>query len=384
MVESRTELATRLMDGFAYRTGLVAGEQHRYLWTDAFAVCNFVALAKATGDAKYDALALLPVDAVHHTLGRHRPDSKHSGWLSGLAESVGEKHPTIAGLRIGKPLPEREHGQPLDPAVEWDRDGQYFHYLTKWVHALLQMSRVHNDSQFLLWAIELADTAHRRFTYGSRTKRRMYWKMSVDLKRPLVTSMGQHDPIDGLVTCVDLDFAAATIRPAEEAPELAEAIADFTAMVNHASIATTDPLGIGGLLMDVWRLAQLIRAKASHADPELLEDLLSAALHGLTLFAAGTDMSASANYRLAFRELGLAIGLAGVASIDRAELSSRARSLCVRVDDFAHLQSDIENFWIDDANRRSKTWLDHADINDVMLATSLLPDGFLSRSVASR
>jgi len=27
--------------------------------------------------------------------------------------------------------------------------------------------------------------------------------------------------------------------------------------------------------------------------------------------------------------------------------------------------------------RRSSTWIEHADINDVMLATSLVPDGFL-------
>ncbi len=28
----------------------------------------------------------------------------------------------------------------------------------------------------------------------------MYWKMSIDLKRPLIPSMGQHDPLDGYIT----------------------------------------------------------------------------------------------------------------------------------------------------------------------------------------
>ncbi len=28
----------------------------------------------------------------------------------------------------------------------------------------------------------------------------MYWKMSIDLTRPLVSSMGQHDPLDGFIT----------------------------------------------------------------------------------------------------------------------------------------------------------------------------------------
>jgi hypothetical protein len=52
------------------------------------------------------------------------------------------------------------------------------------------------------WAVDLAKTAHVRFTYlqwGGEPKR-MYWKMSIDLSCPLVTSMGQHDPLDGLIT----------------------------------------------------------------------------------------------------------------------------------------------------------------------------------------
>ena len=37
----------------------------------------------------------------------------------------------------------------------------------------------------------------------------------------------------------------------------------------------------------------------------------------------------------------------------------------------------IEAFWRDPANRRSNTWTEHRDINEVMLATSLAPDGYL-------
>ena len=52
------------------------------------------------------------------------------------------------------------------------------------------------------WAVELAKTAHARFTYmpASGGRKRMYWKMSIDLTYPLVPSMGQHDPLDGLIT----------------------------------------------------------------------------------------------------------------------------------------------------------------------------------------
>jgi len=37
----------------------------------------------------------------------------------------------------------------------------------------------------------------------------------------------------------------------------------------------------------------------------------------------------------------------------------------------------IEAFWVRPAHRQTGMWLEHEDINDVMLATSLAPDGFL-------
>src|SRR5216684_2205383 len=56
------------------------------------------------------------------------------------------------GLRIGKKLPERSAGEPFDEQLEWDRDGQYFHYLTKWMHALDQVARSTKQPRFNLWA----------------------------------------------------------------------------------------------------------------------------------------------------------------------------------------------------------------------------------------
>ena len=83
-------------------------------------------------------------------LGRYRDDEKHSGWISGLDEQAGSHHPTAGGLRIGKPLKERGVNEALDEALEWDRDGQYFHYLTKWIHALCQTAFVTNDFEYAL------------------------------------------------------------------------------------------------------------------------------------------------------------------------------------------------------------------------------------------
>lgn len=65
----------RTMDEFAVNTGLTSSSTpRRYLWTDAFAVCNFLGLQKLTQDERYGRLALELVDSVHNVLGKHRSD----------------------------------------------------------------------------------------------------------------------------------------------------------------------------------------------------------------------------------------------------------------------------------------------------------------------
>jgi hypothetical protein len=364
MTDPRVQQAIELMTRFARRTGLEPlGEQRRYLWTDAFAVTNFWGLAARTGASRYGDLALRLVDLVHHTLGRHRSGDRQ-GWISGLAEPEGEMHPTAGGLRIGKTLDERRPDEPQDPRLEWDRDGQYFHYLTKWMHALDQTTRATGDARFNCWARELAAVAHQAFVY---TPQRMYWKMSVDLSRPLVASMGQHDPLDGLVTYLQLQ---ATNHGSCSAPPLNSAIAELEAMVIAERLATDDPLGIGGLLFDAYRLARL------RQPTELLEAVLVAALGGVRQYSHQPDLRAPANMRLAFRELGLAVGLAGMESL-MVEAGPNMRPVVDELGRFAPLRDALETFWLRDEHQQSQTWQAHADINEVMLATSLVPHGFL-------
>jgi hypothetical protein len=38
----------------------------------------------------------------------------------------------------------------------------------------------------------------------------------------------------------------------------------------------------------------------------------------------------------------------------------------------------IEMFWLEKANQKANSWTEHRDINMVMLATSLAPDGYLT------
>jgi hypothetical protein len=381
------ELAGDLMRAFAERTGLSGDRSpQRYLWTDAFAVCNCLGLWRATGAESFRRLALELIDQVHHVLGRHRPDDERRGWISGLPESEGELHPTRGGLRIGKRLPERPPGAAFDERLEWDRDGQYFHYLTRWMHALDQTARATGEPRFNAWARELADVAHRSFTRGSPAEggRRMVWKMSTDLSRPLVPSMGQHDPLDGYVTCVELQATAAAFPDAPAAPCLDAAIAEFAGLFDGRSLATADPLGIGGLLMDAGRVAQLL-SREELADGVLLEALLEAALLGLSQYAAGDPLRPPVSQRLAFRELGLAIGIAALDVVEAAlrergpalPRAASIRSHLARLSPAAGLGRAILTCWRDPAVRRDRTWAEHRDIDEAMLATALAPEGML-------
>src|SRR5690606_24848277 len=124
-----------------------------------------------------------------------------------------------------------------------------------------------------------------------------YWKMSIDLSRPQVASMGQHDPLDGLLVCLQLEATAAEVGGT--GPDLAPAIADYAAMVDLMNLATPDPLGIGGLFADAWRVAQLARAGV-RVEHGWHEAIVAAARAGLDEYLAGSPLTAPASSRLAF------------------------------------------------------------------------------------
>lgn len=379
-----TQEAARLMLEFAERTGLTSrAPQRRYLWTDAFAVCNFLALERRLKDTHYGVLALDLIDRVHHTLGQHRSDDPRKGWLSGLSGAEAEAHPTAGGLRIGKPLPERLPAQAADPQLEWEQDGQYFHYLTKWMHALDQAASHTRRSELHRWACELAETAHRGFVDRSSRSGglRMFWKMSIDLSRPLVTSMGQHDPLDGWITCVQLCTSATDLAGHDSA--LTDAVVDFARMKASHGLSTTDPLGLGGLLTDAYRAQQLLQRGASLA-PGLINELLVAVARGLGAYAWQGGLRSPPSRRLAFRELGLAIGISalellarGVQAMPDVPGEEGLPATVEALISYSALGAQIRSFWRQVEHRSSPSWAAHRDINDVMLATSLIPDGFL-------
>ncbi|MFW6117369.1 MAG: hypothetical protein ACOC6G_02145 [Thermoproteota archaeon] len=374
-----------IMSKFASLTGLSSGKApRRYLWTDAFAVCNFLGLYHRTCRERYKELTLCLVDQVHHVLGRHREDDPRTGWISGLDDQKGEEHPTKGGLRIGKELNERKPGETLDRRLEWKRDGQYYHYLTKWMHALNRVSQITGDLTYNQWALELAKTAHAAFTYVSPSSggRNMYWKMSIDLTRPLVSSMGQHDPLDGFITYNQLQ-ARAPDDP--EQPDLKAEIADISSICEGREWATDDPLGIGGLLCNAYEVAQLV-LNGYWKRPDLLSALSKSSHVGLEAYLRRKPMELSAGRRLPFRELGLSLGLHAVERLqeliaekpdpfdEKQDLYSRIESLLQHTS----LIQEIEGFWLEPTNRQTNSWTEHLDINMVMLATSLAPEGYLA------
>jgi hypothetical protein len=384
--QANISIVQGIMGEFSESTGLSTSEKspRRYLWTDAFAVCNFLELYQQLGNESWRNLALRLVDQVHYILGRHREDDPRTGWISGRAEEEGKKHPTIGGLRIGKQMNERKPDDPHDDRLEWDRDGQYYHYLTKWMHALNQVSRSTGNPIFNCWAMELAKAAHAGFVHVLKTgSKRIYWKMSIDLSHPLVNSMGHHDPLDGLITYCQIQATANELSNTS-GPDLDSEIADIELLCQGKDWVTDDPLGLGSLLCHAYTVLQLIvRDRLNKTG--LMTDLLASSLASLDKYMLDRFLSFPADYRLPFRELGMAIGLHAVERIqglieqkpNMFDKNHSAHSQADHLKRFVPLGEAIEKFWLDPQNRIAETWKAHPDINSVMLATSLAPEGYL-------
>ena len=382
---ARTAQSAALMTTFAERTGLT-GENPalRYLWTDAFAVCNFIGLERIWKDGKFLKLGRRLLEQVHQTLGRHRKDDNRDGWISGLPDDEGKMHPTRGGLRIGKRLPERGPKDPFDEQLEWERDGQYFHYLTQWAHALDVMARQTRDPRYAEWAIELVDAADRAFVFQNPAgQHQMCWKMSIDLSRRLITAMGHHDPLDGYITTRQVSATCRGIKtPAPaSAPDhtldLGEALEDFSEIMSGRNWTTSDPLGLGGLLLADIRLMQL-SAPESSMDMALITDILQSVLAGIRIWTNSDALSQPAHRRLAFRELGLAIGIEGIRWIsDKASVAPEVQNHLDAISYYAPIAEQIISFWAASESQQNPIWTEHIDINSVMLATALRPQGYL-------
>jgi hypothetical protein len=128
---------------------------------------------------------------------------------------------------------------------------------------------------------------------------------------------------------------------------------------------------LGGMLLDIYQLEELQQVVGpDHHQKRLLRQLYQASMQGLEYFTKSGQLAAPAHERLAFRELGLAIGLHAI-----ERLVSKDQAL--QLEPFLGLANKIKSFWRNPANQAAISWSNHLDLNEVMLATSLDPDSWL-------
>ena len=167
------------------------------------------------------------IHTVHDILGRSRDG------ITRLPNATDE-FPLKGGLRIGK-----------HAASGSDGDGQYHHYLTIWMFALNRMSVATGEKWYNNQAISLAESIHPYFMINRNSERpRMFWKVSTDLKTPLVTSEGNLDPIDGYVTLK-------LLRKTSEENVLEKEISEYKKILDRKwrRYESNDPLDLG---MTLW------------------------------------------------------------------------------------------------------------------------------------
>lgn len=389
----RIQHAQTIMDKFEVETVLSSDPQSqklhdpkRYLWTDAFAVCNYLGLYRQSSKPSFLKQAVRLVEQVHHTLGKQCKDSENDGWLSGHNEEQVHLPQTQGGLKIGKPLNEHQINTVHNQSLEWQQDGQYFHYLTKWMHALNCVSRDTGDSKYNRWAMELAKAAFNAFVYQTKPSlaKSIHWKMSVDLSRPLVPTMGQQDPLEGLITYLQLQTSAKLFADIPTALDLDPEITEMASFCLGRSWITHDALGIGCLLSDSYKLMQLIVIYQLD-ETDRLEELLQDIEYSLHILIGHKPFILLAQHRLAFRELGLAIGLQTISKMqnlirqqpDCFKHPHILLGLLDKLSAYSPLHEIIEQFWLKPKHQCLDVWQINADINNVMLATSLHPQGYL-------
>jgi hypothetical protein len=140
----------------------------------------------------------------------------------------------------------------------------------------------------------------------------IYWKMSTDLSRPLIAATGLNDVLDGFVTFREVQDVVLKTHTKTSDGDLSAAIMSISSLCRRRDWGTSDPLGIGGLLFDACRLSLLPRW---HGDDRLIKEIAIACEHGVTALLASRLLTRPTSQRLAFREIGLAIGLKAIPTI---------------------------------------------------------------------
>jgi hypothetical protein len=252
-------------------SGKCANGDRRYLWTDAFAVIAYTSFADALERAeamdssefecapeRYRRAANLLIDAVHAGLGAPRSASAPDAMR---ADESGISPTGFVGLRIGK----------LHSAAQTDAgmalDGQYWHYIDKWLLALVRAGRADD-------AAAIAKVAFPPFfdagPAGDGRGGGIRWKLSVDASAPpfMQRAYASDDALLALVV-----FGLIEHHRSDDAPSLAgECLLLREALRGYAPGVTHDPLGWGlEALVDDFVEGHPRTAPLKHAAPSALD-----------------------------------------------------------------------------------------------------------------
>ena len=299
--------------------------QRRYLWTDSFGILNFITLShRAQSDKKRKKLldaAQTLADVTAKTLGTPRSEK-----LPMLPNSKGG----YKGMRIGK-----ENAKVMSDAG-MSYDGMYWHYIDKWIYALLRLSQAKGETP-----TDISDFIKEIHPYFLKKDKNgkpvgIYWKMNGDLSviDGLEDTEPNRDAFDGWLVYNLVHQLHPVLE--NEVKELDYVVKNY---VKSGLRATSDPLGYGL----IWWSYQWVKGKHVEASKQQLKKLASMALdvrHGR---------------QLPFRLYGAIIG--GKLSMDSNIIALANKSL-------DHMK---------EYEMSTKIGSPHSTINKVMYATALDP-----------
>lgn len=311
------------------------GYQRRYLWTDAFGVLAYTSIAemyemnneKGKANTYHRACDKL-INTVHECLGSPRSNAKDDAMKIDPSSTSPTGH---VGLRIGK-----LHSRKVtDYGMEYD--GQYWHYVDKWLLALARAGHVNEG-------LHIAKSCFSAFfdvDHGG-----IRWKLSVDSTAPpsLRYAGPSDDTLVALIVFSILEAARARVC-GDDAPSLSDEIQMLkSALIGYKPRVTNDPLGWGLDSMYDQYLAGKPRTR-------MLASTHESALH-------------LSHLSLPFRLYGAMIG----ARVAGEEVAPKAK-----VDRLIEMSLKYEGEIMERGHE------EHSSINRVMLAMCLLCPGALGK-----
>lgn len=318
----------------AEEAGLCSNGQRRYLWTDAFGVLAFLSIADAyeregkhEEAEKYTQAANSLIDIVHRCLGTPRSNKEVDSMREDDLSPTG-----YVGLRIGKV----DSRKVTDYGMRYD--GQYWHYIDKWLLALARAGRIDDGVRIAKSCFPFFFDAGDGSGWGGGIR----WKLSVDATAPPPLQRARESD-DSLVALII--FSLLENARSGNSPSLTDEVRMLKlSLKGYRPRVTDDPLG--------WGLESMYdQFIEGHPRQQALASLQSSALH-------------PSHLSLPFRLYGAIIG----ARIGGEQVASPRI-----VDKLMEMSIEYE------ANAAARGNEEHSSINRVMLAMTLLCPGILER-----